>query len=637
MLTLENIEDRQTREKIKAIQSVLPWASVMLCKNALLESKGTVNGACFILTETVIDLSDNEDSAQKREDGPHSISESSSAPSYELIQDRVSGQFEVLRQPGGSTCDSRAEVGGMVEILLPGNIMLGDLRETAPGVFNVRVDTKFSGIDKHGVRTSLAGFSDSLYDHHGDLHAEGKHSEGKQKRAGTRKANALSVLKSSRSKKHDVFGDIAVESPIMGDAAVRTTRSMIRRCIPTIHEASRGFPWGVEPDSHPFYRDEHSAEDKKRLASTAAAVIRAACVIEPKQSFTRKGHEMWIVPFRDAQSRPFKTFTMSHGLFEKWQGSKPINDGTYIGTNRGRFMPSSWIDAQDSNKQGFLQVINVQGQYKNCSFEELRLGDYLRDRTKAPHLFSLFHKLPAELRLMVWKFALTPRVVELRYCPSLTTCWTPCATPALLHVCREARIEALKSYELSFGLPGSPPTIYFAASFDTLFLTFEKGPNGEWDSMIYVDDIIDRLEGHNSKGLQEVQNLAIDECLWDYWNDIWADQILEYLQFADDEDDEDSRPKLAGLPAFTKLKNLKIVQNSVEGFWKQPSGPDHELDEDDFETGDVEFLPLTREEFQRGEHGFCECTLKSVKNQCPEWSMPTLGFLKKVERDDDED
>lgn len=62
MLTLENIEGRQMRKKIMTIQVILPWASVVLCRNALIESKGTVDGACIILSDTDIIFSVNEES-----------------------------------------------------------------------------------------------------------------------------------------------------------------------------------------------------------------------------------------------------------------------------------------------------------------------------------------------------------------------------------------------------------------------------------------------------------------------------------------------------------------------------------------------------------------------------------------------
>lgn len=141
---------------------------------------------------------------------------------------------------------------------------------------------------------------------------------------------------------------MAASSSILGD---RTTRSLIHGSCPTSQEASSSLPGNVYDDRHPFYRGQPSAEDKERLEFTATAVIRATCMIEPAQSFIRKEHEIW--------SRPFKTFAMSHNPFNRWQGAKSVNDGTYIGTNRGCFKPSPWINCQHPGKRGLLQTINV--------------------------------------------------------------------------------------------------------------------------------------------------------------------------------------------------------------------------------------------------------------------------------------
>lgn len=193
---------------------------------------------------------------------------------------------------------------------------------------------------------------------------------------------------------------------------------------------------------------------------------------------------------------------------------------------------------------------------------------------------------------MVWKFALTSRVVELRFNTSLTSCWTTCPTPVLIQVCKESRLEALKLCQLSFGLPGSPPTIYFAGSLDTLFLTFEKDHQGDWASATSVVELVDLLEDHNQNDFHKVQNLAIDEFLWARWNEIWAERMFDYLEFAHDEDDKGYRPKLYCLPSFTELKTLNIVRNKVERFWKQSSLVEDEFDPEDFVAENVEFLPV---------------------------------------------
>src|SRR5450755_3495993 len=143
MLTLADIDNYQMRGKIQKIQTIIPWASVMLCRSALLQSKGVVNGACFILSESDIDLSDDEDIVPKHEEGLHKISESSKAPSYELNQ-AAAGLPEVLLQPTVSACNSEAGPVRMFEILLPGNTVLEDLRKTGLVLSKAPTDTKLS-------------------------------------------------------------------------------------------------------------------------------------------------------------------------------------------------------------------------------------------------------------------------------------------------------------------------------------------------------------------------------------------------------------------------------------------------------------------------------------------------------------
>jgi hypothetical protein len=633
MLTLDDIEDRQTREKIKKIQNILPWASVMLCRNALQESKGAVNGACFILSETNIDLSNDEDGDPKREEGPHKISESSSMFSYELRQDNTSGLVEVLVQPSISISHKEAGIDSMIEVLLPGNTVLDDLRETRPGAFKVPADTKFLALDKHGRRSSITAYSDPDHDHQGDTYIEWKHGEAKDNGRDTQKVYKLSAKQPSRSNKRNILGNSISGSPVIGESTMRTTRSMIRGHFPVTQQAVGGFSWDGGGDNHPFYRNERSTKEKQRQAFTATSVIRAACA--PAKSSSSSGekcgyHE--VSPYGDIVfvEPYFKVFTMSPGGFDKWQRSKPVNDGTLIGTNRGCFIPSPWVNAQDSDKRGFLQTINVQGQYKKWSLEELRLGDYVRGRSKAPHLFSLFRKLPVELRLMVWKFARTSRVVEFRYNTSLTRCWTPCAPPSLLHVCQESRAETLRSCQLSFGLSGWTPRIYFDSEIDTLYLNFERDSDGIWDSMSQIVEIIDYLDMHDANNLCKVQSLAIDEVLWGFWNEMLMEEEVEFLNYSEYDDDP---PVLDCLPIFTKLRELKIVRTDVVGFWKQVDRSGDEWEEVDFVDEDVEFVPMSRSEFRLGGGNVvCGCVLKKLKDNDENWSVPVIGYLVKVSK-----
>ncbi|CZR66207.1 uncharacterized protein PAC_16108 [Phialocephala subalpina] len=114
------------------------------------------------------------------------------------------------------------------------------------------------------------------------------------------------------------------------------------------------------------------------------------------------------------------------------------------------------------------------------------------------HKFTLFPRLPAELRLKIWFFALPrQRLVEIMVNETFDSYlsdassedrWSlvksvrsPTSVPAILHTCNESRVEALKYYHLSFGRNTSysrnmNPRIYFDASTDVLYLNCHHFP-----------------------------------------------------------------------------------------------------------------------------------------------------------------
>lgn len=102
--------------------------------------------------------------------------------------------------------------------------------------------------------------------------------------------------------------------------------------------------------------------------------------------------------------------------------------------------------------------------------------------------FPEFRKLPAELRIKIWQFAIPEaRTVVIKSPHSRKTVPTsldkvlpggldgaetwqsPTAVPALLHVNAEARHEALKHYSLSLGVSEAEPRVYIDFARDTLF------------------------------------------------------------------------------------------------------------------------------------------------------------------------
>ncbi len=74
--------------------------------------------------------------------------------------------------------------------------------------------------------------------------------------------------------------------------------------------------------------------------------------------------------------------------------------------------------------------------------------------------FICFLKLPIELRLEIWSLTMLPRIVDIYIqrigCVDsidwpIIELYSTAAVPALLHVCRESRTEAKRTYKLCFG------------------------------------------------------------------------------------------------------------------------------------------------------------------------------------------
>src|SRR5436190_18405372 len=92
--------------------------------------------------------------------------------------------------------------------------------------------------------------------------------------------------------------------------------------------------------------------------------------------------------------------------------------------------------------------------------------------------FTLFPKLPIELRLKIWRDSIQPRMVKVRYDKAHKRC-TSFAIPAILHASRESRYVGLKTYQLCFGLENGGGGLYFNYDIDAVALnwqSFGRGP-----------------------------------------------------------------------------------------------------------------------------------------------------------------
>ncbi|KUJ10516.1 uncharacterized protein LY89DRAFT_263277 [Mollisia scopiformis] len=109
----------------------------------------------------------------------------------------------------------------------------------------------------------------------------------------------------------------------------------------------------------------------------------------------------------------------------------------------------------------------------------------LRNRlVGAGQAFHQFKRLPTEIRCMIWKFSLQPRVVEIATDIQVvedtpypgdvyegTYYYSKARLPAILDVCHESRSATLPLYPLCFRYSG--PGIRFNVSFDILYINHD--------------------------------------------------------------------------------------------------------------------------------------------------------------------
>jgi hypothetical protein len=89
--------------------------------------------------------------------------------------------------------------------------------------------------------------------------------------------------------------------------------------------------------------------------------------------------------------------------------------------------------------------------------------------------FPLFPKLPLEIRMMIWKLTLQPRILELQF-SYIRGFFTKAKGPVALRVNQESRNTVKPLYPLCFGNVVYQPRVLFNFSIDTLFLEHDFQP-----------------------------------------------------------------------------------------------------------------------------------------------------------------
>ncbi|KAL1844602.1 hypothetical protein VTK73DRAFT_2182 [Phialemonium thermophilum] len=145
--------------------------------------------------------------------------------------------------------------------------------------------------------------------------------------------------------------------------------------------------------------------------------------------------------------------------------------------------------------------------------------------------FPLFARLPTELRLHIWRLSCHPRVVEVEYLPDRDLCRTPTRPPVVLHVCREARHEALRRvYRRAFATRSRDAAIYFGPDLDVLYLPRHGAMGYSETARDFAHYVLDTAD--------LVRSLAIDHVRadirrpWEKYNKYWLLRSFRHLRVA---------------------------------------------------------------------------------------------------------
>ncbi|KAM3076186.1 hypothetical protein ACMFMF_005523 [Clarireedia jacksonii] len=221
--------------------------------------------------------------------------------------------------------------------------------------------------------------------------------------------------------------------------------------------------------------------------------------------------------------------------------------------------------------------------------------------------FHLFPTLLPELRILIWRYACTSRVVEVRYDPSLDRCLSKSRLPAILHTNHESRIEALRIYNLCFATKKSQSRIYFNPYLDTLYLPRHRAMGydetlRDFRSFLQLPELLD-----------EVKTLAIDHVdvevkrPWEPYNKATLLRSFPNLDLVRLIVKEEARP--CGLDEEFELVEPKMSPEEVLRMW-------------------VEF----KQSFIR-EEGILKEISRGMEKEYVGWSLPTVVVQTKIKKE----
>ncbi|KAK0112926.1 hypothetical protein ONS95_014646 [Cadophora gregata] len=137
--------------------------------------------------------------------------------------------------------------------------------------------------------------------------------------------------------------------------------------------------------------------------------------------------------------------------------------------------------------------------------------------------FSPFHRLPVELRVRIWSFAVEQRVVHVEWSRPRRQCLSP-DIPAILQVSRESRAEGLKIYHAVLNTSNSSTPVYINFDLDTVsfrWKTFGRRPAKHAVSLgedcrrikfLMIDACVRLNDGMELIKFESLEELQIEGC-----------------------------------------------------------------------------------------------------------------------------
>jgi hypothetical protein len=136
----------------------------------------------------------------------------------------------------------------------------------------------------------------------------------------------------------------------------------------------------------------------------------------------------------------------------------------------------------------------------------------------SPTIFTLFTKLPSELRIKIWTACFPePRVVSVRYNRTARQYTSKTAPPALLHVCSESRTLFLSTYIKFILSPKYESAVFVDFARDSIFFdNLDCSPEGDLS-----------LDLAKSPHSDRILSCAIDSQVWEVLRVFKYDSLSE--------------------------------------------------------------------------------------------------------------